>query len=118
MCMKYAIFYWSEMHGYKKGEFEFDLVTEEGHLYGFENKEGDDGLMKGEIIERRFSFNKNLLYNPKNAWDDTGDIKEYSEEYPEQEYFEDAIALVLKHIGAENAEEVSIEEINSIIAKI
>ena len=114
--MKYAIYRWKRMITQKI--YDFDLVTEEGHLYGYENKEGDDGLMKGEIIERRFSFNKNLLYEPKNAWDDTSDIKEYSEDYPKQECFEDALALMLKHIGAENAEEVSIKEINSIIAKI
>ena len=59
-----------------------------------------------------------MLYNPENAWEDTQDIKEYSTDVPEQKQFENALALVLKHIGAENAEEVSIEEINSIIAKI
>ncbi len=114
--MKYAIYLRKMMITQKI--YDFDIVTEEGHLYGYENKEGDDGLMKGEIIERRFSFNKNLLYEPKNAWDDTSDIKEYSEDYPKQECFADALALMLKHIGAENAEEVSIKEINSIIAKI
>ena len=114
--MKYAIYLRKMMITQKI--YDFDIVTEEGHLYGYENKEGDDGLMKGEIIERRFSFNKNLLYEPKNAWDDTYDIKEYSEDYPKQKCFQDALALMLKHIGAENAEEVSIEEINSIIAKI
>ena len=112
--MKYAIKIWEDWL-----DIDFEIVTEEGHLYGFHHKETDGyGGLIGEICERRFSFNKNLLYNPENAWEDTQDIKEYSTDVPEQKQFENALALVLKHIGAENAEEVSIEEINSIIAKI
>lgn len=111
--MKYAIYVYVDWL-----DIDFDIITEEGHLYGFHHKENDYGGLIGEICERRFSFNKNLLYNPENAWEDTQDIKEYSTDVPEQKQFENALALVLKHIGAENAEEVSIEEINSIIAKI
>ena len=111
--MKYAIYVYVDWL-----DIDFDIITEEGHLYGFHHKENDYGGLIGEICERRFSFNKNLLYNPENAWEDTQDIKEYSEDVPKQKQFENALALVLKHIGAENAEEVSIEEINSIIAKI
>ena len=111
--MKYAIYVYVDWL-----DIDFDIITEEGHLYGFHHKENNYGGLIGEICERRFSFNKNLLYNSENAWEDTQDIKEYSTDVPEQKQFENALALVLKHIGAENAEEVSIEEINSIIAKI
>ena len=111
--MKYAIYRWKRMITQKI--YDFDIVTEEGHLYGYEIY---DLFSNDTIVERRFSFNKNLPYNPENAWVDTEDIKEFSQDVPKQECFEDALALMLKHIGAENAEEVSIEEINSIIAKI
>ena len=117
--MKYAIYRWKRMITQKI--YDFDIVTEEGHLYGFEICDFFDNGYKASfyrIVERRFSFNKNLLYNPSDAWVDTEDIKEFSQGVPKQKQFEDALALMLKHIGAENAEEVSIEEINSIIAKI
>jgi hypothetical protein len=109
--MKYAIYIWED------SDCDFDIITDEGHLYGFYNAERHQGV-EGTICERRFSLNKNLLYNPEDVWDLTDDIKEYATYLPEQSNLEEAISLVLEHIGAENPDRVSIEEINSIIAKI
>lgn len=109
--MKYAIYVWED------SDCDFDIITDEGHLYGFYNAERYPGE-KGTICERRFSLNKNLLYNPENVWDLTDDTKEYATFLSEQSNLEEAISLVLEHIGAENPDRVSIEEINLIIAKI
>lgn len=112
--MKYAIKIWEDWL-----DIDFEIVTEEGHLYGFHHKEADDyGGLIGEICERRFSFNKNLLYNPENAWEDTQDIKEYSTDVPEQPDINEAMWAIFDHIGVKEPICVSIEEINSIIAKI
>jgi len=95
--MKYAIKIWEDWL-----DIDFEIVTEEGHLYGFHHKETDDyvGLI-GEICERS-----------------TQDIKEYSTDVPEQPDINEAMWAIFDHIGVKEPICVSIEEINSIISKI